>query len=148
MLQELKIQEQKKKRRTEFMQFVLLPALVITIVLVVKKYVVDGMVNKNTTASQVDYILEHVTGTGELWDPSGDIRMNDPKTDIRLYVEDGELVQLKFGLVIMEWSWSEFWREENTQKLLRCGFEVNLDVNDRLKMRYLGEEVERRVDKY
>lgn len=76
---------------------------------------------------QIEYIAQFVDEAGKLRDYSNKTGMKDPKTDIRLYMEDFGDVRIEFGNLVMEWSWSDFISAENRQALRKIGIIVQAD---------------------
>ena len=99
---------------------------------------------KISTDTNIEYILEHIGTNGKLVDFQNEIGVKSIE-DFRLY-EEGNKITLYYGKIILTWDKADLVLPDNLAKLKSIGISVCKDtVTNRLVFLWQGQEIERWV---
>lgn len=125
------------------MKWILLPVVLLLVVVGFGEF--QRYTTIKSTQTNMQFIYDHFNSAGELIDYQGEIRMQDPDTDIKLFVKDNK-VTIRFGILEMHWTAKQFMDPQNLENLSRIYLTVHVDEEtNRLTVYYKGKEVQRWV---
>lgn len=99
----------------------------------------------DATSESIEFIAQHFNNKGEFIDYYGEINMQDPSTDLKLFV-DGKDVRIEFGNINLTWKLKDFVTEETQNQLKKIHIRAFKDkTTGRLRVFYFNQEIERWV---